>query len=187
MYYTELVERKTREWYGDLSFPAPGQIWRVKSVIMFPDGHEEKLPQDGARPDLVLLLAMDEDFQDNPHSIVQVFPITDRWIFASPHDLAFAPGEGSLAGLPFMIECWDPRPMLKVNLEQAVAKIDQKAMDDVRYLRSCVLHGTDPNEPLKSDGHIGPPINGDDDPRISFQAREFDRTDFLSIPVNGTI
>src|SRR4051812_5418344 len=81
-YYVDLIEEKRREDYGDLSHPARGQIWLVKRTVTYPGGREEVLKPEMARPAMVLLMGFDEDFQDNPYSVAQVFPISKRWIFA---------------------------------------------------------------------------------------------------------
>ena len=86
-----------------------------------------------------------------------------------------------------MVECWNPRPVFRVNLMRAVARIDELAPQDVKYLQSCELRSIDPTEPLKSKGHIGTEIDIQDsnDPRVAFQEEELERTRFLSDPVNA--
>jgi hypothetical protein len=162
------------------SKPTSGQIWLVKTTVSFPDGHQEQLKLRPGQPHMVLLVRFDDDFEQNPHSVAHVFPISKQWIFASPCDLTFAGDISPLVDVPLMIECWNPRPVLKMNLLKPIAKLDTLALRDLQYVRSCCLRGVEPTQALESSAYTGPSLAPQDDPRTRFQKIEFERTDFLS-------
>ena len=163
--------------------PVAGQIWIVKTTVSFPDGHQEQLKLRPGQPHMVLLVRFDDDFEENPRSVANVFPISKRWIFASPYDLTFAADTSPLEDVPLMIECWNPRPVLRANLLRPIAKLDSLALRDLQYVRSCCLRGFEATQLLQSSAYVGPAL-ALQDPRSQFQKVEFARTNFLSDPVN---
>src|SRR5262249_32966474 len=116
---------------ADNKNPAQGEVWATRS----PSGELK----------LVLLVSFSEHFNSNPTSIAQIRPISKRCVFASSHDLAFDAEDSPMRGVPLMIECWNPRPILRRALIRPVGKISALALTEVRYLSSCVLHGVEPN------------------------------------------
>lgn len=181
--FMALMDKIQHERYGDMTTPAPGQIWHVRSEVRYPDGHAESLEFIPGRPQLVVLMRCDDDFLDNPNSVARVLPIGGECTSGSSYDLVFASKDCPL-GTSCMIECWNSRPALRMNLVKPIAKLTDEMLQDVRYLLSCSLDNTLPTNPLQSKGFIYPPIEDPDDFRIAFQKAEFARTDFLSEPVH---
>lgn len=143
-YFADLMAKYERERYGDLSRPCSGQIWLVNDEVIFPDGRKLILEPDPNRPNMVVLMGFDEDFLSEDFSVARVLPISKQWIFACPHSLTFSPQTSPLEGIPFMVECWNPRPVLRINLLRAVAKLDELILEDIEYLTSCDLRGRQP-------------------------------------------
>jgi hypothetical protein len=173
---------KERESYGPL---AVGQIWAVSREVTYPDGQKRRLRPSSVRPGMVLIANLNKDAGTNPYNLVRVFPVSAKWIFASPVDLAFEPEDSPLKNVGLMIECWNPKSMLRANLLAPVGKLDRAMSKDVRYLFHCVLHEKRPDQPLQSKGYIGPPIELKIDLRRKFRRDQMRATRFLSDPASA--
>jgi hypothetical protein len=183
--YQAFIERLINEKrLGKKESPARGQIWAVNREVTYPDGRKLLLPPDSIRPGMVLLLGLDEDVETNPNSVIRVLPVSTKWIFASPLDLAFGPPNSPVAKIGLMIECWNPRSMLRVNLLAPLGHSNEAILEDVGYLLHCALNEQKPDQPLKSKGYVGPPIESKTDPRWKFRREQVEKSKFLNAPVN---
>jgi hypothetical protein len=158
---------------------ARGQIWAVNREVTYPDGRKQLLPPDSTRPGMVLLLGLEKDADSNPHSVLRVLPVTTKWIFASPLDLALSPLHSPVKGIGLMIECWNPRSMLRVNLLTPLGYADKAMLQDVEYLLHCAISEQNPEQPLKSKGYVGPPMESRTDPRHKFRLEQIEKMRFL--------
>jgi hypothetical protein len=133
---------------------------------------------------MVLVTAVDDDVEINPYSVVRVLPVNTLWIFANPFDLAFAAHNSPVPGVGIIIECWNPRSMLRVNLLAPVGTLDAAMRRDVKHLLHCAFHNLTPGQQPTSKGYTGPPLGTKSDPRHRFIKEEIKRADFLSAPVS---